>query len=69
MKAQNDYERGQDAFHDGDGQLYLDGSEDFKAGYKEAFDAHLPSNYHDGGGWPAEVAWDQHYAGEIERKN
>lgn len=66
-KPENDYERGQDAFIEGDAHLYLDGSDDFKAGYKDRFDAHLPESYHDGSGWFAEVAWDQHYANEIER--
>lgn len=66
MKAENDYERGQDAFIDGDAHLYNSGSEEFKQGYKDRFDAHIPESYHEGSGFYAEVAWDQHVQDEIE---
>lgn len=66
MKAENDYERGQDAFIDGDAHLYNSGSEEFKQGYKDRFNAHIPESYHEGSGFYAEVAWDQHVQDEIE---
>ena len=65
LPSTDDFDKGREAYLNGDGHLYLSGSQDFKDGYREAFDEDNVQA-HDNSGFRAEAAWDQHYFHEID---